>query len=113
MPSQKDMETSTSIQPATPAPQPTPTTNAAPAVVATTSNSSLSPAPKPTKAESFREECIVLVLSPRGTVHPMIDPKAPAGVKVYSDADMATAAVMESKLVNSLPFAVIPLKGLF
>lgn len=113
MPSQKDMETSAaipaeSVKPATPT---TPMPSAPPVVGATTSKSSSSTPPPVT--EKFQDHCIVLILSPRGSVHPMIDLNNPAGVRIFDNPDVAVTEVMSSKVASANPFAVIPLKGLF
>jgi len=110
MPSQKDMETSAlpkapeSVKPATPA---TPTAPVQPAAPATTS--SVAPS-----ADKFRDDCIVLILSPKGTVHPMVNkPGGAPGARIFENSDAAVSEVLSNKIASTNPFAIIPLKGLF
>lgn len=97
-----------SVKPATPA---TPTPSAAPAAVDTTSKPSVSI--NPATGIQFRDDCVVLVLGPKGTVHPMIDPKNPAGIRVFENANEAMGQIESSKVASTRPFAIIALKGLF
>lgn len=116
MPSQKDMETSAPITPepsAKPATPATPTAPAAPAATATTSPSTPSATVNPETGIQFKDECIVLVLGPKGTVHPMVQPANPAGVRIFESADAAISEVMTSRVASTRPFAVVALKGLF
>lgn len=117
MPSQKDMETSASVESAKPATPPTHTSSVTPAAGATTSKPAPSapsaPSINPATGVQFKDDCIVLILGPKGTVHPMIDPKSPTGVRVFEDAEAALAQVSASKVASSRPFAIIALKGLF
>lgn len=108
------METSASVESAKPATPPTHTSSVTPAAGATTSKPAPSaPSINPATGVQFKDDCIVLILGPKGTVHPMIDPKSPTGVRVFEDAEAALAQVSASKVASSRPFAIIALKGLF
>jgi hypothetical protein len=111
MPSQKDTETSASAESVKPATPTTPTPAVAPAATATTSKPSVSI--NPATGAQFKDDCIVLVLGPKGTVHPMIDPKNPAGIRVFENANEALGQIESSKVASTRPFAIIALKGIF
>ena len=94
-----------------PTPSPTP---AAPTANPHTSTSSAKAAAVDTtsKQSVFRDECIVLVLSPRKTVHPVIDGTTQK-VRIFDNAELASVEILGSKILQSHPSAVIPLKDLF
>ena len=104
---------------AKPANHPTPTSPAPSAVEPTTSKSGgliqsapVNSAPLALK-DPFREECIVLILSPKNTVHPVVHPTNPAGIRVFESAEAASSEVLSSKTLSKFRFTVLPLKGLF
>lgn len=110
------METSVIPESAKPATPPTPTASAKPADKTTSSSSAPSasaPSINPATGVAFKEDCIVLVLGPQGTVHPMVAPKNPSGIRVFENSDAALSEVMASKIVSKRPFAIVALKGLF
>jgi len=74
------------------------------------------PAPpaQPAAQPRFTEECIILVLSPRGTVHPFVD-KTPGkpGVRIFNTAELAALELQTNVLLSSHPAAIVSLKELF
>lgn len=108
-------ESSPAVKPVNPT---TPTPNVASAAGNTSSKSTglvQSPAGSaPTApAEPFREECIVLILSPRNTVHPVVHPMNNNSVRLFETAEAAASEVLGSKTLSKYRFAVLPLRGLF
>lgn len=126
MPSQNDIKNSA---PSTPAPSATPTTptvSAPSAATATTSNASpsgqlkkidavLAQANRKAPGVKFTaQECVLLVLTPMGTIHPVVNkPGGPVGVRVFDDAEEAMAEHSSNPRISALPFAVVGLKDLF
>lgn len=118
MENQKSPAVSSSSTPAAkPASPATPNLNALPVVATTTSKSAglVPPAGDPPVAppEPFREESIVLILSPKNTVHPMVEKNNPNGIRIFESAEAAASEVLGSQRLSQFRFAVIPLKGLF
>jgi hypothetical protein len=105
MPSQNDIKNSSpSAAPVQSATRPTPTAPAKPAATATTSS-----------ASRFREgECILLVLSPTGTVHPVVNkPGGAGGVRIFESAEAAAVEQQTNPRLVNFQFAILPLKDLF
>jgi len=102
---------------AKPVNQTTPTSPAPNAAGNTSSKSSglVGPAgPPPAQLpEPFRDECIVLILSPKNTVHPVVHPTNNNSVRIFENAESAASEVLGSKTLSKYRFAVLPLKGLF
>lgn len=79
----------------------TSTSNAKAAAVATTS-----------KQSGFRDECIILVLSPKRTVHPFVK-SGEGGVHIFDNQELASVEMLSNKILRSHPSAIVPLKDLF
>ena len=55
----------------------------------------------------------MLVLSPKNTVHPVVEKNNPSGIRVFEDGEAAASHVLGSKTLSKFRFTVLPLKGLF
>lgn len=61
----------------------------------------------------FADECVVLILSPRNSVHLVVTPTNPNQARIFANAEEAAGEVMGSKTLSKYPFTVIPLRGAF
>lgn len=79
----------------------------------TTSKSSLS---VQNPSNPFKgSECIILVLAPNKTVHPVINKPGSgnAGIRIFDTPELAALELMNNKVLMSHPSAIIPLKEFF
>lgn len=98
-----------------PKPQPTsPSTLVVKAANPPTSTSVAPPAApvSTSKPSAFKDECIILVLSPKKTVHPFVKPGA-SGVHIFDNSELAQVEMLSNKVLQSHPSAIVPLKDLF
>lgn len=60
-------------------------------------------------------ECIILVLAPNKTVHPVINKpgSGAAGIRIFDTPELASLELMNNKVLMSNPSAIVPLKEFF
>lgn len=80
------------------------------------------PAAEPVKANPqnpanpFRgSECIILVLAPNKSVHPVINKpgSGQAGIRIFDTPELAALELTSNKILMSHPSAIVPLKEFF
>lgn len=114
MENQKPQQPSAQSTPVKSAPQTTPTVNAPSAAIATTlsAEQSVPESPVGLSAQPVnkrpKEECIILVKAPNGTVHPLVNPPGqPAGCRVFDTAELAVLEQTTNTKLAKLPSIVV------